>query len=135
MVASKISVLISSLSDGFTNRSVFVKLGKVKCDTWGSALLKLIPRVHLKLSKKSRPLYLFLGTLVWLMNHDINWFNIPLNRRKYWRMDEVKFVIYSLKETILLHIFYRLLSTNFSWSILECFVPNGGPLLCFINSG
>lgn len=30
IVASKISVLISSLSDGFPNRSVFVKLGKVK---------------------------------------------------------------------------------------------------------
>ena len=52
IVASKISVLISSLSDGFPNRSVFVKLGKVKWDTWGSVMLKLMPRVHFKLRKK-----------------------------------------------------------------------------------
>ena len=38
MVASRISVFILSLYDGFCQRSVFVKLGKVDLDTWGSIL-------------------------------------------------------------------------------------------------
>ena len=36
-------------------------------------------------------------------------------------MDQVKFVEDSLKQTVLLQIFYRLSSTNFNWSILEYF--------------
>ena len=34
MVALRISVLILSLKDGFSNRSVFLKLGKVNLDAW-----------------------------------------------------------------------------------------------------
>ena len=41
---------------------------------------------------KSRPMHLCLGSLVWLMNHDINWFIIPLNGTKYSRIDQVKFL-------------------------------------------
>ena len=35
-----------------------------------------------------------------------------------------KFICLMLKHTISLQIFYRLSSTNFTWSILEYFVPN-----------
>ena len=47
MVASRISALILSLMDGFLNRSIFIKLGQVTLDTWGSILLRLFVRVHL----------------------------------------------------------------------------------------
>ena len=45
MVAPRISVLIVSLKDGFPNRSVFVKLGKLNLDTWGSISLRLLMRL------------------------------------------------------------------------------------------
>ena len=34
MVASRISVLILSLKDGFPNRNVFLKLGKLNLNIW-----------------------------------------------------------------------------------------------------
>ena len=52
MVASRISVLILSLKDGFPNRSVFVKLGKLNLHIWESIFLRLLMSVHLSLRKK-----------------------------------------------------------------------------------
>ena len=40
VVASWIIVLILSLKDGFPNRNVFVKFGKVNLDIWGSSLCR-----------------------------------------------------------------------------------------------
>ena len=45
-----------------------------------------------------------------------------LNWVKYSRMYQVKFVEDSLKH--MTSNFYRLSSTNFAWSILQCFAPN-----------
>ena len=39
MIASRISVLILSLKDGFPNGSVFVKFGKINSNTGRSTLL------------------------------------------------------------------------------------------------
>ena len=52
MVAFMIRVLVLSLKDGFPNRSVVDKSGKVNLETWRSFLLKLLMRVHLSLRKK-----------------------------------------------------------------------------------
>ena len=52
MVAFKIRVLVLSLKDGFPNRSVVGKSGKVNLETWRSFLLKLLMRVHLSLRKQ-----------------------------------------------------------------------------------
>ena len=52
MVASRISVLILSPKDGFLDKSVFSKLGKLKLDIWEPILLMLLMSVHLSLRKK-----------------------------------------------------------------------------------
>ena len=54
MVASTISVLILSLKDGFPNRRVFAKLGKLKLHIWESILLRLLMNVHLSLRRKGQ---------------------------------------------------------------------------------
>ena len=54
MVASRIRVLILSLKDEFSNRSVFAKLGKLNIDTWESILLRLLVSVHYSLRKKGQ---------------------------------------------------------------------------------
>ena len=54
MVASRIRVLILSLKDEFSNRSVFAKLGKFNIDTWESILLRLLVSVHYSLRKKGQ---------------------------------------------------------------------------------
>ena len=54
MVASRISVLILSLKDGFPNRSVFAKLCKLKLNSWEPILLRLLMSVHLLLRKKGQ---------------------------------------------------------------------------------
>lgn len=51
MVGSRINVLTLSLKDGFVNRNVFVKLGKLNLDIWGSILFRLFMKVHLSLRK------------------------------------------------------------------------------------
>ena len=54
MVASRIRVLILSLKDEFSNRSVFAKLGKLNMHTWESILLRLLVSVHYSLRKKGQ---------------------------------------------------------------------------------
>ena len=51
MVGSRINVLTLSLKDGFVNINVFVKLGKLYLDIWGSILFRLFMKVHLSLRK------------------------------------------------------------------------------------
>lgn len=42
MVGSRINLLTLSLKDGFVNRNVFVKLGKLNLDIWGSIFIQVV---------------------------------------------------------------------------------------------
>ena len=54
MVASRISVKILSLKDGFPNTSVFAKLGKLELHIWEPISLTLLMNVHLSLRKEKK---------------------------------------------------------------------------------
>ena len=68
--------------------------------------------------KKLNTCFELLRTVFSVTGIENNSLNERLNGTKYSRMGHVKFVEDSLQ------IFQRLSSTNFTWSILEHFVPN-----------